>query len=314
VLEGTSHVCPHCQGAGRVRSVESAALALLRALDEAAAKQSGRVLEARAATEVALYLLNEKRDALAALEANRHVRVRVGAGEGLTAGDFEINVGADTFEEEPVEAEDARRARRGEAPEEPEAEAEIEEEEEEEVEVAAEGEAEERRGKRRRRGRRGGRRRREEDEATTEAGEEEAVAEAQPLRNGEERAERGRAGKRRRRGRGRGRRVYEVDGGEWLDFVSADLKHLTPRPERVRAAPAAEPEIPPPSAEVIAHPASEPAPEPVVELAAPAPAETPFEDEARITAAEAAEAISYEPDQERRDKFFSRLSRWAKKN
>ena len=66
VLEGTSHVCEHCQGAGRVRSVESAALALLRALDEASAKQKGRLIEARAATDVALYLLNEKRDALAA--------------------------------------------------------------------------------------------------------------------------------------------------------------------------------------------------------------------------------------------------------
>jgi ribonuclease E len=264
---------------------------------------------------VALYLLNEKRDALAALEANRHVRVRVGAGEGLTAGDFEINIGADTFEEEAVEAEDVRRARREAEPrEEPEAEIEEEEEEEVEVELAAEGEAEEHRGKRRRRGRRGGRRRREEGEAGGEAGEE-TVAEVRPLPNGEERAERGRASKRRRRGRGRGRRIYEVDGGEWLDFVSADLKHLTPRPERVRAAPASEPAIPPPSAEVIAHPASEP--EAVVGLVTPAPAETPVEDEDRVAAAETAEAaevISYEPDQERRDKFFSRLSRWAKKN
>ena len=79
VLEGTSHVCEHCQGAGRVRSVESAALALLRALDEAAAKQKGHMIEARAATEVALYLLNEKRDAIAAIEDNRHVRVRIAA-------------------------------------------------------------------------------------------------------------------------------------------------------------------------------------------------------------------------------------------
>ena len=27
--------------------------------------------------------------------------------------------------------------------------------------------------------------------------------------------------------------MFEVDGGEWLDFVGADLKHLTPRPEPV---------------------------------------------------------------------------------
>src|SRR5262249_59947886 len=32
VLEGTTHVCEHCAGTGRVRSVESSALAALRAL------------------------------------------------------------------------------------------------------------------------------------------------------------------------------------------------------------------------------------------------------------------------------------------
>ena len=33
ILEGTTHVCPHCQGAGRVRSVESSALSALRAVE-----------------------------------------------------------------------------------------------------------------------------------------------------------------------------------------------------------------------------------------------------------------------------------------
>src|SRR4029079_3224442 len=94
VVAGNSHVCEHCQGSGRVRSVESAALALLRALDEASAGQKNRVLEARAATDVVLELLNEKREALAMIEPNRHVRVRIIAGQGLNAGEFEINVGA----------------------------------------------------------------------------------------------------------------------------------------------------------------------------------------------------------------------------
>ncbi|MEZ6023496.1 MAG: hypothetical protein R3C16_08845 [Hyphomonadaceae bacterium] len=62
----------------------SAALALLRSLDETAAKQEGRALEVRAATDVALYVLNEKREALATLEAHRGVRVRVAAGSDLT--------------------------------------------------------------------------------------------------------------------------------------------------------------------------------------------------------------------------------------
>src|SRR5262249_45140980 len=100
VLEGTSHVCPHCQGAGRVRAVEPAALALLRAVDEAAAKARNRLIEARAPTEVALYLLNEKREALAQLEANRRVRLRVTGSAQLTPPDFELNVAAAEFEDE----------------------------------------------------------------------------------------------------------------------------------------------------------------------------------------------------------------------
>jgi hypothetical protein len=110
-----------------------------------------------------------------------------------------------------------------------------------------------------------------------------------------------------------------VDGGEWLDFVSADLKHLTPRPERhvrngdarrVQAEEASEAETPQPDAEIFVHPAVEPAqkefPEPAI-AAAPAAEPEP-------ASALAAEASTYEPDQERRDKFFSRLSRWSKKS
>ena len=333
VLEGTSHVCPHCQGAGRVRSVESAALALLRALDEAAAKNRNRLIEARAPTEVALYLLNEKRETLATMELNRHVRLRVAASSQLTPPEFELNVAAE-FEEELREAETeapmpgaARREVEDIEDEAVEAE-EAEEEDEEEGSQApavsgAETEAEGAR-RRRRRGRRGGRRRREEGEAPEPR--EEAP---QPLvaANGEDRGRR-----RRRRGRGRGRRVYEVDGGEWLDFVSSDLKSLTPRPRHAprherEAASRMEAEAPP--VEVIVHPTTieAPAPNPVAAptsvptpVSTPVPAPVPAPVHAMAQAPEAVVASGsiepqrdYEPDQERRDKFLSRFSRWAKK-
>src|SRR6185437_14959873 len=41
VLEGTTHVCEHCGGTGRVRSVESSALSALRALELEALKGGG---------------------------------------------------------------------------------------------------------------------------------------------------------------------------------------------------------------------------------------------------------------------------------
>src|SRR5690606_16041659 len=250
VLEGTSHVCEHCQGTGRVRSVESAALALLRALDDAGIKQKHHTIEARTASEVALYLLNEKREALASIEEFRHVRVRITASSEMSSGDFEINVGADTFEDEREE-ETETPSRRGKRAVEIEAEAEdaeaaeetSEEEEEAEAEEAvarADGDGEGERRGRRGRGRRGGRRRKGEGEAVEAEEKEEAETPAAVAREERgDRSERSRGGRRRRRGRGRGRRVYEVDGGEWLDFVSADPKQLSPRPERIRA-PAAE--------------------------------------------------------------------------
>ncbi|HRP11995.1 MAG TPA: hypothetical protein PLK37_13260, partial [Terricaulis sp.] len=331
VLEGTSHICPHCQGAGRVRSVESAALALLRALDDAASRQRAHTIEVRAATDVALYLLNEKRTTLGALEAARGVRVRILASSGLTPPEFEINISSDTFADEAPEAEARAPSKR--------AAAEIVEDVEEEVEDGAEAEEEEDEEqtvrpaildaesedgdarRRRRRGRRGGRKRREdgEGEEAPAAAPREARSEAAAPASREDRDGK----RRRRRGRGRGgRRTYEVDGGEWLDFVGGDLKHLSPRPERRPAqaeqqtAVEAEVETIEEFVERVEPPApraAEPPPAPI-EAALEAFDPDPVEEPAPVLAAIATEpAPDYEPDQERRDKFFSRLSRWAKK-
>jgi ribonuclease E len=91
VLEGSSHICQHCSGSGRIRSPESRALKLLRVIDEEAVKRGGAEIEARAQTEVALYVLNEKREALGMIEQARGVRIRVLASDEPMASDFEIN-------------------------------------------------------------------------------------------------------------------------------------------------------------------------------------------------------------------------------
>ncbi|MDZ4372967.1 MAG: ribonuclease E/G, partial [Phenylobacterium sp.] len=66
VLEGTTHVCEHCAGTGRVRSVESSALAVLRSLEIEALKGGGEAT-LRVPRAVGLYILNEKRAHLARL-------------------------------------------------------------------------------------------------------------------------------------------------------------------------------------------------------------------------------------------------------
>jgi ribonuclease E len=299
-----------------MRSIESASLALLRALDESAARQKGRAIGARTAADVALYVLNEKRQALAAIEANRGVRVRVSAGSEMQSGDFELDIGeVEAFEDDNAEAAPTQRERpaRVEAPEAP------DQDDDEQVEAEAgeadessesDGDSERRRG-RRRRGRRGGKRRREDGDTnaaglTSEADAEPDQEAPPPAR--EAREDRSGRSKRRRRGRGRGRRVFEVDGGEWLDFTSSDLKRLQPRDELPKTV-ANEAEIAreeEPKAAPVARPEPPPAPVTVETEEPPMSAE----EEAEPVFAD---AEPYEPDQERRDRFFSRLSRWAKK-
>jgi ribonuclease E len=63
VLESTTHSCEHCQGTGRMRTVESAALSALRTLELEALKGSGEVT-LKVNADVGLYVLNEKRSYL----------------------------------------------------------------------------------------------------------------------------------------------------------------------------------------------------------------------------------------------------------
>ena len=70
---GESHpiVCPRCTGQGVVRSTESLALSILRLVEEEAMKEKTGKVVIRLPIEVGTFLLNEKRDAIFAIE-NRH--------------------------------------------------------------------------------------------------------------------------------------------------------------------------------------------------------------------------------------------------
>ncbi|HZC15580.1 MAG TPA: Rne/Rng family ribonuclease, partial [Caulobacteraceae bacterium] len=84
VLEGTTHVCPHCNGVGRVRSTESSALAVLRAVEVEAARSGGGAVTLRAPSAVALYVLNEKRGYLERLRQTHGLAVTVVVDDSLS--------------------------------------------------------------------------------------------------------------------------------------------------------------------------------------------------------------------------------------
>src|SRR5262249_20490108 len=79
VLESSTDKCPHCGGSGHVRSVSSVALQLLRSLEETLLKGATHNIIVRTRSEIALYLLNQKRAHLRALEERFQVVIVVNA-------------------------------------------------------------------------------------------------------------------------------------------------------------------------------------------------------------------------------------------
>jgi len=69
IAEQTFITCPHCLGRGTIRGVESSALQVLRAIEEEGAKRRAAEINVHVATDVALWLLNRKRDRLSEIEA-----------------------------------------------------------------------------------------------------------------------------------------------------------------------------------------------------------------------------------------------------
>jgi ribonuclease E len=85
VLESSTEKCPYCGGSGHVRSVSSLALQVLRALEEQLIKGATHNLIARTRPDVALYVLNQKRAHLRALEERFAITVTVAADETVAA-------------------------------------------------------------------------------------------------------------------------------------------------------------------------------------------------------------------------------------
>ena len=83
--ESISNVCPHCEGTGRVRSVETAALQLLRAIEDEASKGKMDQLRITMHNDVALYILNHKRASVTALEEQFGISIVILADPNLTA-------------------------------------------------------------------------------------------------------------------------------------------------------------------------------------------------------------------------------------
>jgi len=96
-------VCPHCQGRGVVRSVETLALFYLRRIQTGASRKMVDRVECRFPLDVAHYLLNNKRHELIDLEKRHRIAVDIITDPTLKPADHEINFHKETKERQPQE-------------------------------------------------------------------------------------------------------------------------------------------------------------------------------------------------------------------
>ena len=84
VLESSTETCPNCGGTGHVRSVSSVSLQLLRSLEEMLLKGATHNLIVRTRSNIALYVLNNKRAHLRALEERFRIAIAINADPTMT--------------------------------------------------------------------------------------------------------------------------------------------------------------------------------------------------------------------------------------
>ena len=82
-FESNYQVCPHCQGKGIVRTIESSAVYILRMIEEEGIKGRSSKVNVYVPSEIAIYLLNQKRQMLAALEQKYKMCIVISADDSI---------------------------------------------------------------------------------------------------------------------------------------------------------------------------------------------------------------------------------------
>ena len=90
MLEATTQPCPACHGTGLIRSDDSLALSILRALEEEGTRKRSREVLLKLPVDVANYIMNDKREHLAMIEARYAMAVRIQADPHLIAPDYTL--------------------------------------------------------------------------------------------------------------------------------------------------------------------------------------------------------------------------------
>lgn len=91
LLEMHSEPCPHCSGTGIRRSSDTSALHVLRAIEEEATRRRNSEITVHVSSEIALYILNQKRDQLTRIETDYQLRVYIESDDSLIPPDHRMD-------------------------------------------------------------------------------------------------------------------------------------------------------------------------------------------------------------------------------
>uniref|UniRef100_UPI001CD529B0 Rne/Rng family ribonuclease n=1 Tax=Xinfangfangia pollutisoli TaxID=2865960 RepID=UPI001CD529B0 len=90
MLESTTQPCPHCHGTGLIRSDDSMALTILRALEEEGTRKRSKEVLLKAPVGIVNFLFNHKREHIALIEARYGMAVRIESDPTLVSPDYSI--------------------------------------------------------------------------------------------------------------------------------------------------------------------------------------------------------------------------------
>ena len=92
LAENTLMRCPHCHGAGWVPTLSSAALNILRALESDEVRRNADRVIVSASTDLAIHILNHKKDLIKDLEAKYKYKILIQADDDYIAPDFKFDL------------------------------------------------------------------------------------------------------------------------------------------------------------------------------------------------------------------------------
>ncbi|MGR3838220.1 MAG: ribonuclease E/G, partial [Cognatishimia sp.] len=90
MIEATTQPCAHCHGTGLIRSDDNLALTILRQIEEEGTRRRSREVLVKAPVQIVNYIMNQKREHVAQIEARYGLSVRIEADPMLISPDFSL--------------------------------------------------------------------------------------------------------------------------------------------------------------------------------------------------------------------------------